>query len=140
MEKNERYLKLNIDLVELPTLSSRAKLIYGYIVALSQKNGYCFATNAFFVKKLKVSERTVTRIVSELRKAGLISCTWGAAKNGRFGRLIFLTENSPNLSANPRRDCLAIPDKLACHNKKRNRKNNISYESNFGIDWNGDNE
>ena len=27
MEKNECYLKLNIDLVELPTLSSRAKLL-----------------------------------------------------------------------------------------------------------------
>lgn len=89
MEKNERYLKLNIDLVELPTLSSRAKLLYGYIVALSQKNGYCFATNAFFVKKLKVSERTVTRIVSELRNAGLISCTWGAVKMADSEGLFF---------------------------------------------------
>ena len=60
MAQNEHYLKLNSNLVEIPNLSPRAKLLYGYIVSLSQQNGYCFATNTFFMKKLRVSERTVT--------------------------------------------------------------------------------
>ena len=43
MAQNEHYLKLNSNLVEIPNLSLRAKLLYGYIVSLSQQNGYCLA-------------------------------------------------------------------------------------------------
>ena len=135
MAQNENYLKLNSGLVEMPNLSPRAKLLYGYIVSLSQKNGYCYATNAFFISKLKVSERTVTRTLTELRKAKLISSTWGTRKNGSRGRLIFLITNSPNLSTIPRQDCPPNPDKPVCHNNKRNKINDISYESKFGIKW-----
>ena len=71
MEQTEHYLKLNSNLVEIPNLSPRAKLLYGYIVSLSQQNGYCFATNAFFMKKLSVCERTVTRTIAELKKFNL---------------------------------------------------------------------
>lgn len=135
MAQNENYLKLNSGLVEMPNLSPRAKLLYGYIVSLSQQNGYCYATNAFFIEKLKVSERTVTRTITELRSAKLISSTWGARKNGSRGRLIFLITNSPNLSTTPRQNCLPTPDKPVYHNNKRNKKNDISYESKFGIKW-----
>ncbi len=135
MEQTEHYLKLNSNLVEIPNLSLRAKLLYGYIVSLSQQNGYCFATNAFFMKKLSVCERTVTRMITELKKFNLISCKRGSTKNGRCGRLIFLISNSPNLSTIPRQDCLPTPDKPVYHNNKRNKKNDISYESKFGIKW-----
>lgn len=135
MEQTEHYLKLNSNLVEIPNLSPRAKLLYGYIVSLTQQNGYCFATNAFFMKKLSVCERTVTRTITELKKLNLISSKWGQHKNGRRGRLIFLISNSPNLSTIPRQDCLPTPDKPVYHNIKRNKKNDISYESKFGIKW-----
>lgn len=135
MEQTECYLKLNSNLVEIPNLSPRAKLLYGYIVSLSQQNGYCFATNAFFVKKLSVCERTVTRMITELKKFNLISCKRGSTKNGRCGRLIFLISHSPNLSTTPSQNCLPNTDKPVCHNNKRNMKSNISYESKFGIKW-----
>lgn len=135
MAQNEHYLKLNSNLVERPNLSPRAKLLYGYIVSLSQQNGYCFATNAFFMKKLSVCERTVTRTITELKKFNLISCKWGQSKNGRLGRLIFLISNSPNLSTTPSQNCLPNTDKPVYHNNKRNMKSNISYESKFGIKW-----
>ena len=135
MAQNEHYLKLNSNLVEIPNLSPRAKLLYGYIVSLSQQNGYCFATHAFFMKKLSVCERTVSRTITELKKFNLIACKWGPSKNGRRGRLIFLISNSPNLSTIPRQDCLPTPDKPVYHNNKRNMKSNISYESKFGIKW-----
>ena len=135
MEQTEHYLKLNSNLVEIPNLSPRAKLLYGFIVSLTQQNGYCFATNAFFMKKLSVCERTVTRTITELKKFNLIACKWGQSKNGRRGRLIFLIYNSPNLSTTPSQNCLPNTDKPVCHNNKRNMKSNISYESKFGIKW-----
>ena len=54
-------------------LSSFAKLMYTEISALSNKHGYCFATNAYFVKVFNKSSATISRVLTELKECGAIT-------------------------------------------------------------------
>ena len=57
-------------------LSATAKLLYGVIDSYQKISGVCYATNAQLAEQLAgVTERTVTRTVTELEKAGYISVT-----------------------------------------------------------------
>lgn len=53
-------------------LSDRAKLLYGEITALSNKEGYCWATNAHFAELFKVSKKSISRNIQELVDRGYI--------------------------------------------------------------------
>lgn len=68
------------------TLSANAKVFYAEITALSQKEGYCFASNAYFAEQFKMSDRTVSRLISELEKYGFISVK--IVKNGQTGKVL----------------------------------------------------
>jgi hypothetical protein len=49
------------------TLSSSEKLFYAEITAMSQKEGFCWASNSYFSDLFGVSKNTVTRWVSNLK-------------------------------------------------------------------------
>lgn len=53
-------------------LSANEKLLYGEITALSQLNGYCYATNKYFAKLYKKSDRSIQNWISNLIKFGYI--------------------------------------------------------------------
>lgn len=48
------------------------KLLFSEVTALSNKNGYCTAGNEYFSQVYGISERTVTRRLGKLAKAGFI--------------------------------------------------------------------
>jgi len=54
-------------------LTSSEKLFYGEITALSNKHGYCFATNSYFSNLYKVSDRTIIRWINKLEGKGYIN-------------------------------------------------------------------
>lgn len=54
-------------------LSLGAKLLYGVVVTLTKKEGYCFAGNSYIAKILNVSADTISRWFSELVKTGYIN-------------------------------------------------------------------
>lgn len=54
------------------SLSPNAKLLYGELTALSNKEGYCWATNKYFSDLYKVKPNAVSEWVNQLRKAGHI--------------------------------------------------------------------
>ena len=60
----------------------KAILLYGHISTLANKKGYCWATNDYFAKQLKVDKRTVIDYVNLLVEKGYIK------------RKIFHKENS----------------------------------------------
>lgn len=72
MKKNNYFITVQNDILESELISSRAKLLYGYIVSLSQQKGYCFATNKHFAEKFGVCRKTITRDLKELSKANCI--------------------------------------------------------------------
>ena len=54
-------------------LCANAKLLYGEITALSEKHGYCFASNSYFAKLYGVSNVTISRWISSLKEKGYLS-------------------------------------------------------------------
>lgn len=65
-------------------LTERAKLIYGEISSLSNKMGYCFATNGYFAKLYKCTNRTIQNAISKLQEQGFIKVV---IDNNRIDRL-----------------------------------------------------
>lgn len=59
--------------VRYSNLKPNAKLLYGEITALSNKTGYCFASNTYFAELYNVSKNTVSRWISDLKKLGFIT-------------------------------------------------------------------
>jgi hypothetical protein len=59
-------------------ICANAKLMYGEISALSNKEGYCFASNKYFSELYGVSKRTITSWISSLEKEGFIHINDGA--------------------------------------------------------------
>ena len=59
--------------VRYSSLKPNAKLLYGEITALSNKLGYCFASNSYFAELYGVSKNTVSRWLSDLKKFGFIT-------------------------------------------------------------------
>ena len=53
-------------------LNANAKLLYSEVTALSNKNGYCLATNEYFAKLYNVSPRTITEWIRKLEEKGYI--------------------------------------------------------------------
>lgn len=44
------------------------RLLYGEITALTNKRGYCFATNRYFSELYNVTTETISRWISHLKK------------------------------------------------------------------------
>jgi DNA-binding transcriptional regulator YhcF (GntR family) len=59
--------------VRYSNLKPNAKLLYGEITALSNKKGYCFATNNYFAELYGVNKNTVSRWLTDLKKLGFIT-------------------------------------------------------------------
>jgi hypothetical protein len=77
-------------------VSDGAKLLYGEITALSNQNGYCWATNKYFADLYGKSSDTVSRWISELSAAGfIVTLVDSSAANSRK---IWLA-GSPGVSA-----------------------------------------
>ena len=72
-------------------LKANAKLLYGEITALCNKDGFCWAENSYFAELYEVSEETVSRWISQLKNFGFISIK--IENEGRFVRKISLDEN-----------------------------------------------
>lgn len=104
-----------------------AKLLYAEISSLTDRTGYCYASNAYFEGLFGLSERTVIRLIKSLAAAGYISVE--DATGGSTLRKIFAGVNpiagppDKNVST-PRQKCQHPPDKNVRENNKENNKEN----------------
>ena len=56
-------------------LKDKAKLLYGEITALSNKEGYCFASNNYFAELYEVSTQTIINMINNLVDKGYLERT-----------------------------------------------------------------
>ena len=87
-------------------LSDKAKLLYAEISSLTEQRGYCYATNAYFMRLYGISERTLQEHLRSLKRRGYISISDGGGGAGR--RKIYAGINP--LSGNPAEICGVMPN------------------------------
>lgn len=56
-------------------LPANAKLLFGEITALCNKEGYCWATNEYFAELYGTSDKTIGRWLKALKTKGVIFCS-----------------------------------------------------------------
>ncbi|EKP99637.1 hypothetical protein LCA12A_1312 [Lacticaseibacillus casei 12A] len=71
-EKPSYYAVIPANVRYHEKLSDGAKLLYGEITALSNKNGYCWASNDYFSRLYSVSISTIKRRLQALEELGFI--------------------------------------------------------------------
>ena len=73
MKEKPTYYAIIPANVRYSNLKPNAKLLYGEITALSNKLGYCYATNNYFSDLYNVSKNTISSWLSDLKKFGFIT-------------------------------------------------------------------
>lgn len=85
------YAIIPSDVRYCKNLEANAKLLYGEITCLTQKEGYCWASNHYFAELYGVCERTVTNWLQSLEENGFIEIH--TEKVGmRWDRKIFIVK------------------------------------------------
>lgn len=109
-------------------LKANAKLLYGEITALCNKDGYCWAENSYFADLYEVSEETVSRWISQLKSFGFIFIK--IENEGRFVRKISLDEKINTLDEIVKqpltKKSTALDEKVIYNNTINNTKENKS--------------
>ena len=59
--------------VRYADLKPNAKLLYGEITALSNKHGFCFASNKYFAELYSVNKNTISSWISDLKNYGFVT-------------------------------------------------------------------
>jgi hypothetical protein len=92
MNDNPNYYGiLPADVRYSKTISSSAKLLYAEFSALTNKEGYCFASNKYFSNLYDVSERSITAWIKELENSGFLNVELTKNSTGTH-RKIFLPD------------------------------------------------
>ena len=123
MKEKPNYYAIIPANVRYSNLKPNAKLLYGEITALSNKLGYCFASNTYFADLYSVSKNTVSRWLSDLKKLGFINIMIERDKNNQITkRIIGIVKNVDT----------PIDEKVKVNNTSINTtSNNISIKEKF---------
>lgn len=79
-------------------IPANAKLLYGEISALIGAEGYCYATNSYFMKIYGFSDPTVSRLIAALEKAGYVKRVMERDETGQIvRRKIYLSVSVPDI-------------------------------------------
>lgn len=89
-----------------------AKLLYGEISALIGKDGFCYASNAYFMDLYGFSDPTISRLISKLEKAGYIRRELEKDKSGQVvRRKLYLSVSAPEIQP-PIKNDTTLPSKI----------------------------
>lgn len=109
-------------------LPGNVKQLYGEISALTNKDGYCWASNKYFAELYEVHKDTISEWVSILKKYGYIE----VVVVDNFYRKIFIKElirNAGGIGENTEGGTVKTPRgdrQKHLHNNKVNNKDNIN--------------
>lgn len=90
MDKPNYYAVIPANVRYDKDLTANAKLLYGEITALAQKNGTCFATNKYFSELYNLSERAISRLICSLKDKNYIKVEIDNSESNKKHRQICL--------------------------------------------------
>ena len=88
VSKTEKYITIPHSISRNSNLHFGARLLYGEILLLGRKHGYCWASNAYLSELLSVSEKTITRWIKALENEGFIYTDSKLTKDGTNRKLM----------------------------------------------------
>lgn len=65
-------------------LSLSEKVLFGIILGLADKDGYCFASNTWLGKQIGLSKIRISHLISHLKELGLIRVELERDENGKI--------------------------------------------------------
>jgi len=83
MKKNY-YAVIPSDVLTDTRLTDFEKLLFASIASLTNSEGFCFASNAYFVSVFSKSERTIQYAIKHLQELDYIYIYFNPLKNKRF--------------------------------------------------------
>jgi len=123
MERPNYYANIPAD-VRYSDIPANAKLLYGEITALANKEGFCWASNPYFAKLYGVSVQSVSKWISELNKRGFIRCF--VSKEDGNARKIYLNTSSIKVVGGIKENFNSYTRKVEHINTINNTFNNTS--------------
>lgn len=116
-------------------LTPNAKLLYGEITALCNKDGTCWASNEYFCRLYKISIRSITRWLDDLKKQGYIKVKLEYKQGSKEVKNRFISIVNP-IDKNVmgyRQNCLGgidknVQDNNTSINTTINNNNNVDLE------------
>ena len=128
--ENTGYLSISYNILALEELTLSAKILFAEIISLSKLEGYCYASNEYLAKRLRISATTVKSALQQLRKKNFIT-----TKTLKFNeRFIYPCPDKirPPVRAKsdrPQGEKRPYPRSESVHNNKRdNIKDNNNYK------------
>ncbi len=118
MNETPNYYAIIPANVRYADLKPNAKLLYGEITALSNKHGFCFASNKYFAELYKVNKNTISSWISDLKNYGFITVKIERNVNNQ------ITKRCIGILKNP---ILPIHEKLKYNNTSINTTSNNIY-------------
>ena len=96
------YSILTADVRYSKELSDFEKLLFSEISALTQKDGYCTASNAWLASLYGKTKETISRCISKLKKLGFIEVVevWNDKKEVILRKVYLLTKTSTGIDEN----------------------------------------
>ncbi|MGL5899020.1 MAG: DnaD domain protein [Lactobacillaceae bacterium] len=98
-EKPSYYAILTADIRYDKRLKPNEKLMYSEITALTNKEGYCHASNKYFAELYDVVPQTVSKWISHLEQLGYVTVELIRRDNQIVQRKIQLPVNTPSIKS-----------------------------------------
>lgn len=139
MENPNYYAVIPAEVRYDKKLKANAKLLYGEITALTQKNGECWASNTYFAKLYDVDPSAISKWIKNLEDNGYIDIEYIRGKNmeieKRLIKLKVLSNINGVLTKNGEGYCQKNKENNTSINKKNKKKDEFQEELKTIIDF-----
>lgn len=109
-------------------LPAAARLLYGELAALSNQEGFCWASNKYFANLYGATTRSVQNWLNDLETRGYIKTEYSDSASGT-ARNIYLTEAHEKNVVGGMKNISSPTENNFTHNTKTNTKKNIDTSS-----------
>ncbi len=123
----EKYIVIPAQVLYDRELRPIAKLLYGEIRGLTEKEGFCFASNDYFAGLYGYTPTVISKTISALRRRGYVKVEF---VNGR--RRMYVTKTAKGVVQKDKRDCPKRQGGVVQKDKHNNTINNKNNKSAYG--------